>query len=126
MTFNDRQFDVEIELNLRSDTGEIHASFQSLDPGSGLPPDVLTGFLPPEDGTGRGQGYFSYVIDLHEGLASGPGAITIDGQGLAYISGFFFGTMVFDTETGAFVRGQQTLRRPLPATGPRTSRQNLC
>jgi hypothetical protein len=32
---------------------------------------VLTGFLPPEDGTGRGQGHFSYVIRLKDGVPSG-------------------------------------------------------
>ena len=37
-------------------TGEVSATFQSLDPNTDLPPDVLTGFLPPEDGTGRGMG----------------------------------------------------------------------
>ena len=34
-------------------------------------PDVLTGFLPPEDGTGRGMGYFSYVIDPAANLPTG-------------------------------------------------------
>lgn len=44
-------------------------------------------------------------LDLIEGVGVGPGAITIDDQGLAYISGFFFGTIVFDTKTRTFVRG---------------------
>ena len=44
-------------------------------------------------------------VGLVEGLSAGPGAITIDSEGLAYISGFFFGTLVYDTNTGAFVRG---------------------
>ena len=33
----------------------------TIDPSSGLPPDVMTGFLMPEDGTGRGQGFISYI-----------------------------------------------------------------
>jgi hypothetical protein len=38
-------------------------------------------------------------------IGVGPGAITIDAGGLAYISGFFVGTLVWDTKTRAFVRG---------------------
>jgi hypothetical protein len=44
-------------------------------------------------------------VDLIEGMGVGPGAITIDARGLAYVSGFFFGTIVFDTKTRSFVRG---------------------
>ena len=32
---------------------------------------MLTGFLPPEDGTGRGKGYFSYVVQPKAGLPTG-------------------------------------------------------
>jgi hypothetical protein len=59
MTYNGKSFEVQIELGLRTDTGQVYAVFQSLDPQTGLPPDILTGFLPPKDGTGRGGGYFS-------------------------------------------------------------------
>jgi hypothetical protein len=38
-------------------------------------------------------------------MGAGPGAISIDANGLAYISGFFTGTLVWDTKTRAFVRG---------------------
>jgi hypothetical protein len=38
-------------------------------------------------------------------MGVGPGAISIDAGGLAYISGFFSGTLVWDTKTRAFVRG---------------------
>ena len=34
-------------------------------------PDVLTGFLPPEDGTGRGMGYVSFIIEPKSGLPTG-------------------------------------------------------
>jgi hypothetical protein len=38
-------------------------------------------------------------------MGVGPGAISIDANGLAYISGFFTGTLVWDTKTRTFVRG---------------------
>jgi RHS repeat-associated protein len=62
---------VDVIVGIRLLTGEVFATFISLDPDTGLPPDVLTGFLPPEDDTGRGQGYFSYTIKLRPGLNSG-------------------------------------------------------
>jgi hypothetical protein len=71
MTYNGQTFQVEIEVGLHSATGEVFAHFQAIDPETGLPPDVLTGFLPPEDGTGRGMGYFSYVIRPEPGLPTG-------------------------------------------------------
>lgn len=71
MTYNDKAFDVFIEAGLDSATGEVFAIFQSLDPTTMLPPDALTGFLPPEDGTGRGQGHISYTIKPKANLASG-------------------------------------------------------
>jgi Ca2+-binding RTX toxin-like protein len=52
-------------------TGQVLATFRSLDPITQLPPDVLTGFLPPEDGTGRGQGFFNYVVRPDAGLPTG-------------------------------------------------------
>jgi hypothetical protein len=62
---------VEIELGFDPQTGLVTTVFQSIDPQNGLPPDVLTGFLPPEDGTGRGQGFFSYTIEPKAGLPTG-------------------------------------------------------
>ena len=59
---NGYQFVVQIEAGIHLDTGEVYARFQSLNPTNGLPPPVEIGFLPPEDGTGRGQGHISYVI----------------------------------------------------------------
>ncbi len=69
--YNGKTFDVEIEIGLDLQTGLLAAHFQSVDPTTQLPPDVLTGFLPPEDGTGRGMGHFSYTIELDDGLPSG-------------------------------------------------------
>ncbi|MCP4853392.1 MAG: RHS repeat protein [Fuerstiella sp.] len=68
---NDMDFEVDVELNFHSETGLIDVAFQSIDPATSLPPDVLTGFLPPEDETGRGQGYFSYIIDAKADLVTG-------------------------------------------------------
>ena len=71
MTYNGQTFDVEIELGLNAATGQVYAHFQSIDPTTQLPPDVLTGFLPPEDGTGRGMGFFSYIVQPKAGLTTG-------------------------------------------------------
>ncbi|MCC7339273.1 MAG: hypothetical protein IT422_29625, partial [Pirellulaceae bacterium] len=65
------QFQLDIEIGLESDTGQVYASFVSVDGQTGLPPSALAGFLPPEDGTGRGQGYFTYTIAPIAGLPSG-------------------------------------------------------
>ncbi len=70
MTFNNKFFNVEVELSFDRDTGVVRASFQSVDPGTMLPPDVLTGFLPPEDGTGRGKGYLSFFVKPKAGVAT--------------------------------------------------------
>ena len=45
------------------------------------------------------------VVTTIPNMGVGPGAISIDASGLAYISGFFSGTIVWDTATRAFVRG---------------------
>lgn len=71
MTYNGHTFDVLIEAGIHTDTGVVYATFQSLDPATSLPPDVLTGFLPPEDGTGRGLGSLSYTIRQMPGLITG-------------------------------------------------------
>jgi YD repeat-containing protein len=72
MTYNGQTFNVQIEAGLHSDTGQVYASFQSIDPNTSLPPaNVLTGFLPPEDGTGRGQGYLTYTVSPKASLATG-------------------------------------------------------
>ncbi len=65
------QFQVQIEAGIRLDTGEVYARFQSLNPTNGLPPPVDIGFLPPENGTGRGQGHLSYVIRARTNLVTG-------------------------------------------------------
>jgi hypothetical protein len=71
MTYNGKTFNVLIEAGLHSDTGQVFATFQSLDPNTQLPPDVFTGFLPPEDGTGLGMGHLSYTIRPKANLPTG-------------------------------------------------------
>jgi RHS repeat-associated protein len=71
MTFNGESFNVEVQIGIDLATGLITAQFFSIDPVTSLPPDVLTGFLPPEDGTGRGMGHISYTISPIAGLPTG-------------------------------------------------------
>jgi hypothetical protein len=71
MTQNGRTFQVEIELDLDPQTGLLTAVFDSIDPATSLPPDALTGFLPPEDGTGRGQGFLGYTVQPKAELPTG-------------------------------------------------------
>jgi RHS repeat-associated protein len=70
-TENGKTFQVEVEAGIHPQTGQVYASFYSIDPATGLPPDALTGFLPPEDGKGDGMGHVSYTILAKAGLATG-------------------------------------------------------
>ncbi len=87
MTYNGTTFDVQVEAGINIATGQVYASFFSVDPTTGLPPaNALIGFLPPEDGTGRGQGSLSFTVSPVAGLATGTqirnvGSVTFD-QGL--------------------------------------------
>ena len=85
MTYNGENFDVQVEAGTNFATGQVYAIFQSLDPDTSLPPNALTGFLPPEDGTGRGMGHISYVINPKADLTTGTeirnvALISFDGQ----------------------------------------------
>jgi RHS repeat-associated protein len=71
VTENGENFDVLVDAGVDLATGIFTARFQSIDPNTDLPPDVLTGFLPPEDGTGRGMGYITYTIVPKAGLPTG-------------------------------------------------------
>ena len=71
MTYNGETFDVLVQIGINLSTGLITAQFFSVDPLTELPPDVLTGFLPPEDGTGRGMGHISYTIQPNSNLPTG-------------------------------------------------------
>ena len=71
MTYNGETFDVEIQASLDLNTRHVSVKFQSINPDTELPPDVLAGFLPPENGTGRGEGYVSYIVSPKAGLPTG-------------------------------------------------------
>lgn len=71
VTVNGQSFHVEVEAGIDFASGEVFARFQSLDPETSLPPPVLVGFLPPEDGNGVGKGHFSYTIRSKDGLVTG-------------------------------------------------------
>ncbi len=71
MTYDDTTFDVQIAAELDTSTGLLSVTFQAIDPTTGLPPDVLTGFLLPEDGTGRGLASVHYTIQARTGLPTG-------------------------------------------------------
>jgi RHS repeat-associated protein len=60
LTIGEETFDVEVELSFDSSNGLITAVFQSIEPGTELPPVGAIGFLPPEDGTGVGQGFLTF------------------------------------------------------------------
>ena len=52
--------------------GMLEWRFKTIDPLTGdFPEDALAGFLPPEDGTGRGQGYVAFSVRPKGGLPSG-------------------------------------------------------
>jgi RHS repeat-associated protein/uncharacterized repeat protein (TIGR01451 family) len=64
-------FQVQIQIGIQPNSGEVYANFQSIDPTTSLPPPVNIGFLPPEDGTGRGMGHVTYTIHAKGGLPNG-------------------------------------------------------
>lgn len=54
---------VQITMGVDALRSEVFAIIQSLDPQTGLPVfDGLRGFLPPNDGSGRGAGYLSFTV----------------------------------------------------------------
>ena len=71
MTYNGTTFDVVISATLNYQTRQLNVIFRSIDPTTQLPPGILTGFLPPENGTGRGEGHVGYTIAPNAGLATG-------------------------------------------------------
>ena len=69
MAYQDVEFEVKVQAGIDTDTGMVSIRFYSLQPDSELPPPVDIGFLPPENGTGRGMGYFAYTVDAKPDLA---------------------------------------------------------
>jgi hypothetical protein len=78
-------FQVQIQVGINPASGLITAKFSSIDPNTSLPPPVNIGFLPPEDGTGRGQGHVTYTVRPKGGQMTGTqlrnvALISFDGQ----------------------------------------------
>ncbi len=71
VTVNGTSFDVDIQAGIDLATGQVFARFYSIDPATGLPPSVEAGFLPPENGTGRGTATVSYTVKPSSGLPTG-------------------------------------------------------
>ena len=69
MTYQNVSFEVHIRAGIDSSKGQVYSYFYSIDPATGLPPSAEIGFLPPEDGTGRGMGHMSYLINHRKDLA---------------------------------------------------------
>ena len=71
MTVSGYRFQVQIEAGVNLATRTVYAYFKSLNPTNGLPPPVEIGFLPPENGTGRGMGHLAYTVRSKTGLPTG-------------------------------------------------------
>lgn len=71
LTLDGTAFEVHIEVRLDPVRREVLARFDSVMPDTGLPPMVDLGFLPPEDGTGRGNGHVAYIVRPKTGLPTG-------------------------------------------------------
>jgi len=64
---------INFSLSFNPKLGRLELRLRAIDTAIGKPPiDPLTGFLPPEDGSGRGTGYFNFRIlpepDLEQGV----------------------------------------------------------
>jgi RHS repeat-associated protein/uncharacterized repeat protein (TIGR01451 family) len=71
MSYLGTNFQVQIQIGISLVSGQVYANFRSIDPATSLPPPVNIGFLPPEDGTGRGQGHVTYTVRARPGLPTG-------------------------------------------------------
>ena len=112
LSFNGTQFDVNIEARVDYATRQLLVTFNSIVPLTGLPPSVDVGFLPPEDGSGRGDGYVAYIIRPLPGLATGAEIRNI-------------GAVSFDPLAGGPVFSTDLLDPTNPNSGIDTNRQAL-
>jgi RHS repeat-associated protein len=68
----DKEWWVDVATEIDLATGCFKATLRQLDPETGdLPEDPFAGFLPPEDGSGRGQGHVSYSVSSKDDLEDG-------------------------------------------------------
>ena len=76
---------VNVSASLNQQTGLVTWTFLSLDPATGLAPtDLVAGFLPADDSTGRGEAFVNYTV---RPKASDSTGTTVNAQA----------TVVFDT-----------------------------
>ena len=67
-----KQWWVDMSNTFDGNTGLLKITFRTLDPETeDLPEDALAGFLPPENGTGRGQGYIVLSVETKKDLSPG-------------------------------------------------------
>ncbi len=84
LAVGERSIVVALDAQIDLQTGMATWSFTSIDPViDDLPEDPLLGFLPPNDETGRGEGWISFRIRPHPGLPTGteirnPASIVFD------------------------------------------------
>jgi len=63
---------VNISMKADPKSGQIVWNFTSIDPQTGQPPtDPLAGFLPPNDKTGRGDGFVTFEVRVKENVPLG-------------------------------------------------------
>ncbi len=53
---------VPVILDLNKQTGLVTVTFNTIDPLTGAPPDGFAGFLPVNDATHAGEGFFTYTV----------------------------------------------------------------
>jgi RHS repeat-associated protein len=63
---------VDITASINTQTGRVEWRLKAIDTATNLPPeDPFAGFLPPENGTGRGQGQITFSINPKANLDDG-------------------------------------------------------
>ena len=71
-TAGTNQIQAEVEATLDFPSRTLTVTLRAIDPSTGwYPEDPTVGILYPEDGTGRGQGSFSYIVSPHTGVPTG-------------------------------------------------------
>ena len=65
-------YQVVVTVTHAPGSGVVEWRLRTIDPKSGdLPEDAQAGFLPPEDGTGRGQALVTFTVRPRTGLVTG-------------------------------------------------------
>lgn len=63
---------IDVIVIFNPQTGRVEWRLKAIDTATGLPPeDPFAGFLPPEDGTGRGQGQVAFSVKPKPGVVAG-------------------------------------------------------